>query len=237
MNCTLQKRNGVQTCMEKTEVDHLHIHSPSSWVRLKEFSNCSFRFDHDPPGSQSPAVLPFGNENVLSTQPPWFGDISTAVCSWRVKSWTSSLAGRLQPLITFAVPSRLSEFCDCFDLFQATTACSFFKSQSYLESSIGKSWKLVSLWSVTRRGLSLRDYGWGQVRHRLRRPCVGRWVPDVAFADRSPNRYRACWRARSVPLLWSWILIFLNGSSVLPYMTHPPPGLGPPLGQVTVFHS
>ncbi len=28
---------------------------------------------------------------------------------------------------------------------------------------------------------------------------------------------------------------FLNGSSVLPYMTRPPPGLGTPLGQVTVF--
>jgi hypothetical protein len=29
--------------------------------------------------------------------------------------------------------------------------------------------------------------------------------------------------------------IVLNGSSVLPYITRPPPGLGTPLGQVTVF--
>ncbi len=29
--------------------------------------------------------------------------------------------------------------------------------------------------------------------------------------------------------------LVLNGSSVLPYMTRPPPGLGTPLGQVTVF--
>jgi hypothetical protein len=32
-------------------------------------------------------------------------------------------------------------------------------------------------------------------------------------------------------------LFFLNGSSVLLYMTRPPPGLGTPLGQVTVFRS
>jgi hypothetical protein len=31
------------------------------------------------------------------------------------------------------------------------------------------------------------------------------------------------------------MMIFLNGSSVLPYITRSPPGLGTPLGQDTVF--
>jgi hypothetical protein len=41
---------------------------------------------------------------------------------------------------------------------------------------------------------------------------------------------------RSIPIrLCNSKAIFLDGSSVLPYMTRPPPGLGTPLGQVTVF--